>query len=175
MHRGQSQIPGHSPEHLRALLRHFADLRDGSHGGQTTRLGKEELFARAVALLDPYAKLALEEVNERLLLGSGAVSATGVVSAADQGKRALWTLSWPEQNAAGISPITLRADYGSAFHHPHLQGATVGVWPMNVFTKADAEGALGILRAIATADLHNLVYQRDYRVVPATTRVSATP
>jgi hypothetical protein len=27
-----------------------------------------------------------------------------------------------------------------------------------------------VLRAIATADLHNLVFQRDYRIVPAIVR-----
>lgn len=42
-----------TPAHLRALLlRHFADLRDGSHGGAVTRQDKEALFAAAVDLLD---------------------------------------------------------------------------------------------------------------------------
>jgi hypothetical protein len=46
----------------------------------------------------------------------------------------------------------------------------VGVWPLNVFNDADAAAELNTLRAIAAADLHNLVFQRDYRIVPAITR-----
>jgi hypothetical protein len=55
-------------------------------------------------------------------------------------------------------------------HHPHLRGATVGVWPLNVFSADDAAAELPTLRAIAAADLHNLVFQSDYRIVPAVTR-----
>src|SRR2546427_6011915 len=45
-----------------ALLRHFADLRDGSHGDVTSRPDKERLFAQAVVLIDPYAHRALDEI-----------------------------------------------------------------------------------------------------------------
>src|ERR1700682_2634344 len=42
-----------APAHLRGLLRHFADLRDGTHGdGAVTRADKERLFASAVGRLD---------------------------------------------------------------------------------------------------------------------------
>src|SRR5689334_6376872 len=44
-----------------ALLRHFSDLRDGAHGRAVTRDGKERLFVRAVAVLDPVARAVLEE------------------------------------------------------------------------------------------------------------------
>ncbi len=47
---------------------------------------------------------------------------------------AVWTLSWPEQEQAGILPVTLEAFFGHGFHHPHLRDATVGVWPLNVFS-----------------------------------------
>jgi hypothetical protein len=46
----------------------------------------------------------------------------------------------------------------------------VGVWPLNIFSDADAADELPTLRAIAATDLHNLVFQRDYRIVPAITR-----
>jgi hypothetical protein len=156
------------PEHTDALLRHFADLRDGTHGDARSRQDKERLFAAAVALLDPYARQALEEMNTRLLLDTGELTATGIRHD-DEGTDAVWALSWPEQRAAGIDPITVQAFYGTAFHHPHLRGSTVGVWPLNVFTAEQAAGELPTLRAIAAADLHNLVFQRDYRIVPATT------
>ncbi|BAJ25922.1 hypothetical protein KSE_76040t [Kitasatospora setae KM-6054] len=154
--------------HVTALLRHFGDLRDGSHGEATSRRGKEDLFLSAVALLAPYALEALEEVNAHLLNGTGKVEGTGVRRTADGGVAALWTLSWPEQRSEGIEPITLAAHYGRNFHHPHLRGATVGEWPLNVFTPAQAKAELPTLRAIITADLHNLVFQRDFRIVPAT-------
>ena len=66
------------PEHAAELLRHFADLRDGTHGGATARRDKEQFFTAAVALLDPHARQALDEINTHLLLGTGEVTAAGV-------------------------------------------------------------------------------------------------
>jgi hypothetical protein len=161
------------PAHLRGLLRHFADLRDGTHGeGAVSRADKVRLFRTAVRLLDLFAGQALAEMNDTLLLGTGIVTATGVIGSADGGLAATWTLGWPEQEQAGIPPVTLQAFYGSGFHHPHLRGGTVGDWPINVFSDADAADELPTLRAIATAELHNLVFQRDYRIVPATARAA---
>ena len=65
-------------EYTAELLRHFADLRDGTHGGASSRPGKERLFTAAVALLDPYARQPLEEISTDLLLGTSEVTATGV-------------------------------------------------------------------------------------------------
>jgi hypothetical protein len=157
--------------HLRGLLRHFADLRDGTHGdGASSRADKEQLFIAAVACLDPFARQALAEMNETLLLGSGTITATGVTGPSGGDLSAIWNLVWPEQERAGIPPITLEAFYGRSFHHPHLRGGSVGVWPLNVFSDEDAAAELPTLRAIASAELHNLVFQSDYRIVPATTR-----
>jgi len=36
-----------------------------------------------------------------------------------------------------------------------------------VFDDAQAAAQLPTLRAMASADLHNLVFQRDYRIIPA--------
>jgi hypothetical protein len=47
-------------------------------------------------------------------------------------------------------------------------------WPLNVFSEQDAADQLSILRAIASSDLHNLVYRADYRIVPAVTANPAT-
>jgi hypothetical protein len=44
---------------------------------------------------------------------------------------------------------------------------TVGDWPLNVFDEGQAAAELRVLRAVASADLHNLVFQRDYRIIPA--------
>jgi len=153
-------------EYTAELLRHFADLRDGTHGGAISRQDKERFFTAAVALLDPHARQPLNEINTDLLLGTGEVTATGVRRRRG-GAEAIWALSWPEQQAAGISPIVIRAYYGAGAHHPHLQAGTAGDWPLNVFDEKQAAAQLPTLRAVASADLHNLVFQRDYRIIPA--------
>ncbi len=79
----------------------------------------------------------------------------------------VWALSWPEQRATGINPIIIRAFYSARAHHPHLQGGTVGDWALNLFDEEQAAAELPNLRAIASADIHNLVFQRDYRIIPA--------
>ncbi len=157
------------PEHTGALLRHFADLRDGSHGGLTARLAKERLFAQAVALLDPHARQALDEINTDLLLGTGEIPRIGVRRSTTAGLEAVWALSWREQQAAGIEPIVIRAYFGIGSPHPHLQGGTVGDWPLNVLDEEQAAAELATLRAIAAGEIHNLVFQTggDYRIIPA--------
>jgi len=164
MHANEDTMTSSRPEHTGALLRHFADLRDGSHGGATSRRDKERLFAEAVALLDPYARQALDEIDAELLLDTGEITAPGVRRSATAGLEAVWALSWPEQRAARIKPIVIRAYFGIGSPHPHLQGGTVGDWPLNVFGEDQAAGELATLRAIATGEIHNLVFQTGGRL-----------
>jgi hypothetical protein len=159
-----------SPAHLTALIRHFDDLRDNTHGGSVSRRDKEAHFASAVELVAPVARQALDEVNAHLLLDTGQVVVAGLERDADGGLSASWDLAWPEQQVAGVAPVSLLAFYGVGFHHPHLRGATVGDWPLNVFTSDDGTDQLPIMRAIVAADVHNLVFQADYRIIPAVTR-----
>jgi hypothetical protein len=161
------------PAHLTSLIRHFNDLRDGVHGNAVSRRDKEARFADEVELLAPVARQALSEVNSYLLLDSGTVSETGLQRSTNGGMSAAWDLSWPEQRDVRVPPIMLHAYFGAGFHHPHLRGATVGDWPLNVFSVQDATDQLPILRAIATSDLHNLVFQSDYRIIPAVMRPSS--
>jgi hypothetical protein len=100
------------------------------------------------------------------------VTATRLRDGADGGPEAVWSLSWPEQQAAGIEPIVIRAFYGPAFAHPHLQSGTAGNWPLNVFDEEQAAAELPTLRALAAVDLHNLVFQLggDIRIIPATVK-----
>jgi len=163
------------PAHLTSLKRHFIDLRDGVHGDAVSRRDKQAVFAREVDLLSPVARQALSEVNTSLLLDSGTVSQTGLERSADGGMSATWQLTWPEQQVVRVPPIMLHAFFGASFHHPHLRGGTVGDWPLNVWSVQDATDQLPMLRAIATGDLHNLVFQADYRIIPAATRPSAKP
>lgn len=163
------------PAHITALIRHFNDLRDNTHGGAVTRQDKEIHFTHAAELLAPVAVQVLEEINTGLMLSTGTITATGVERDTDGGLTAAWELSWPEQRAVGVPPVTLCAYYGIGFHHPHLRGATVRDWPLNVFTAQDAADQLPIMRAIAAGDLHNLVFQADYRIIPAVTRAATPP
>ncbi len=165
----QSKIE-QTPAHLKGLLRHFADLRDGTYGDSAViRADKEHLFSAVVKFLDPFARQALAEMNDALLIDTGTITATGITKLPNGDIAATWTLGWVEQDQAGIQPIILQAFYGHGFHHPHLRGGTVGDWPLNVFSDVDAASELPTLRAITIAELHNLVFQRDYRIVPATT------
>jgi hypothetical protein len=155
-----------TPGHLTALMRHFIDLRDGTHGGSVSRSDKETHFAHAVELVEPIARRALGEINTHLLLETGKVVATGLRRESDGSLSASWGLTWPEQKTAGVAPVTLYAYYGSTFLHPHLRGATVRDWPLNIFSLQDATDLLPILRAIATSDLHNLVFKRIIESYP---------
>jgi hypothetical protein len=169
MHTNQNTMSGSRSKHTGALLRHFADLRDGTHGGAAARVDTERLFTAAVALLDPYARQALDEIDEELLLDTGELTTTDVRRSPHVGLDAVWALSWPEQRAARIMPIVIRAHFSIGSPHPHLQGGTVGDWPLNVFDAEQAAAELTTLRAIAAAELHNLVVQtwREYGIVPA--------
>src|SRR5258705_12873549 len=88
------------PAYITNLIRHFEDLRDGTHGGSASRKGKEAHFEKAVQLLSPVARRVLAEVNRNLLLNTGQLTETGLCRTADDGLNASWALSWP---AAGSS------------------------------------------------------------------------
>jgi hypothetical protein len=59
------------PAYITSLIRHFEDLRDGTHGGSATRKDKEAHFEKAVQLLAPIARQVLIEINRSLLLNTG--------------------------------------------------------------------------------------------------------
>lgn len=155
------------PAPIEALVRHFTDLREGTHAGHADRPSKQQAFAAAADLLDAPARQVLTEYDTHLLLGTGTIHATGLRRDRHGGSYAAWRLTWPEQRRAGISDLTLHAHFGAGFHHPHLRGTTVAEWPLNVFTPGQAAELLPTFRAIVAADLHNLVFQRDWRIVPA--------
>jgi hypothetical protein len=155
------------PPYLLALQRHVDDLRDGTHGGAEPRADKEVLFERAVEWLAPVVDRVLGEVDEVLLLSTGQVADTGLQRESDRTLARTWTLGWPEQRERGIDPVTIRAWFGGGFHHPHLRGATVHDWPLNVYAEDDATDLLPVLRSVVAADVHNLVFQADWRIIPS--------
>jgi hypothetical protein len=155
------------PAHLVALRRHSEDLRDRTHGGVVTRGDKEQLFEHALELLDPVARQALAEADEHLLEGTGEILDSGVHRDGDGTLSRTWSLTWPEQRDRGISPVELITWFGGAFHHPHLRGATVRDWAFNVYAESDARDLLPVLRAVVAADVHNLIFLADWRIIPA--------
>src|SRR5229473_8344292 len=106
------------PAYITSLIRHFEDLRDGTHGGSTSRKDKEAHFEKAVQVLAPIARQVLNEMNINLLHDTGQLIESGLRRTPDGGLNASWALSWPEQQAAGIEPIVLQAYFGGGFHHP---------------------------------------------------------
>src|SRR5258708_19399581 len=142
------------PEYITSLIRHFEDLRDGTHGGSISRKDKEAHFEKAVQLLAPIARQVLTEMNTGLLRDTGQLTETGLRRTADGGLIASWVLSWPEQQAAGVEPIALQAYFGGGFHHPHLRGTTVHDWPLNVFSHEDAAAQLSTLPPIPSRYPH---------------------
>lgn len=159
-----------TPAHLVALRRHCEDLRDGTHAGVADRAGKERVFERTVELLDPVARQTLAEVDEFLLKHGGEIRDDGLERTGDGTLSRSWRLSWPEQRERGIAPVTLTAWFGGRFHHPHLRGGTVHDWPLNVYDETDARDLVPVLRGIVAADVHNLIFQADWRIIPAVRR-----
>jgi hypothetical protein len=96
------------PAYITSLIRHFEDLRDGTHGGSANRKDKEAHFEKAVQLLSPIARQVLSEMNSSLLLNTGEITETGIRRTADGGLNASWVLSWPEQRAANRPPSLFR-------------------------------------------------------------------
>src|SRR4029077_2079359 len=93
------------PAYITSLIRHFEDLRDGTHGGSVSRKDKEAHFEKEVQLLAPIARRVLTEMNTNLLLNTGQRSETRLRRTEDGGLNASWGLSWREQRAAGVQPI----------------------------------------------------------------------
>src|SRR2546430_14475104 len=89
------------PASASALLRHFADLRDGTHGGARSRRDKERLFAAAIPPLDPYARQALEGIQTALLLRPRQPTATSPRDSAGGRGDAALAVSWAEHEGAG--------------------------------------------------------------------------
>src|SRR5258706_897364 len=83
--RGQAMPESTIPAYITSLIRHFEDLRDGTHGGSATRKDKEAHFEKAVQLLAPIARQVLIEINRSLLLNTGQLTETGLRRIADGG------------------------------------------------------------------------------------------
>jgi hypothetical protein len=159
------------------LYRHLDDLRTDSYEGAGPRSERDDVFRRATELLDPVVAAVLDEVNARLLDGTGEVTHAPAASDGSGGLAARWSLSWPAQAERGVGPVEVVAWYGAAFTHGHLSGSSLGHWPLQVKSADDAARQEPIVRAIVEAELHQRVFDAkgDWRVITSYNRQHPEP
>jgi len=164
------------PTAIRAddLLRHLKDLRTGTYEGAKSRSTKEGLYRRGIELLTPVAVAVLEEANVLFLQSTGQAQVIGPEDDGSGGLETRFELSWPEQRAAYVTrglpqplqPVRIIVNYSQDFLHPHLSGSTAGYWPFQITSEADAERQKGILATIVELELHQRIYETDWRILP---------
>ena len=156
------------------LLRHLQDLRTGTYEGTKSRSAKEALYRRGIELLTPIAVGILEEANVLFLNGTGSVQVVGPEEDGSGGLVTRFELSWPEQRITRsmhsphepLKPVCIIANYSQSFLHPHLSGSTAGYWPFQITSEVDAERQKSILAAIVELELHQRIYETDWRILP---------
>lgn len=162
------------------IRRHRQDLEDDAYEGASGTARKER-YAAAFDLLSPIATDVLQEINASLLRGTGDVSVRPPESDGHGGMIGSWLLTWPELrevtsrfSGKPLDPVTISAVFPAGFTHPHLvaggpvnpRAASITAWPMQITSDHDAEQHREVVWAIATAELHDRIYQSSWRVIP---------
>jgi len=62
--------------------------------------------------------------------------------------------------------VRIVVNYSQSFLHPHLSASAAGYWPFQVTSWADAERQKGILAAIVELELHQRIFETDWRILP---------
>jgi hypothetical protein len=163
------------------IERHLEDLRENAYEG-ATGADRQGRYLAAFELLTPVAIDVLQQVNAALLHGNGEVSVRAPGPDGGGGSIGSWLLTWPELSKSTsrftgerLHPVTISAVFPPGFTHPHLvaggpvdqQAASLNAWPMQVTSPEDAEQQRPVLWAIATAEVHDRIFQSTWRVVPA--------
>ena len=65
-----------------------------------------------------------------------------------------------------LQPVRIIVNYSQGFLHPHLSGSIAGFWPFQVTSAADAERQKSILAAIVELELHQRIFETDWRILP---------
>ena len=146
------------------LERHLDDLRTRSHAGHSDPAEQLALFAQEVDRLDPFVRQALGELDAAWLDGTGEVARTDSVDDPEAHHVTTWLLSWPDQRSAGVEPVQIAARFAGRVH-PHLGATRARDWPLDVYDDADAARQLPLLRLLAESELHQRVFDADWRVV----------
>lgn len=162
------------------IRRHLDDLEASRYEG-AAGAERQGRYVAAFDLLTPVALDVLQEVNAALLRGSGDVSVEAPAPDGQGGMTGSWLLTWPELmeasnrfTAVALEPVTIGAIFPAGFTHPHLiagravdsRASRITAWPMQITSAEDAERQRPVLWAIATAELHDRIYQSSWRVVP---------
>ena len=161
------------------IRRHLKDLQEDMYEGASGTERKAR-YVNAFELLTPVALDVLQEVNASLLRGTGDVSVDSPRPDGHSGLIGSWQLTWPElaeasnrMNGTSLPPVMVSAIFPAGFTHPHLvaggavdpRAASIVAWPMQIASADDAEQQRPILWAIATAELHDRIYQSSWRIL----------
>ena len=168
-----------TPVWIDGIQRHLEDLREDAYEG-ASGTERDRRYEAAFELLTPIAVDVLQQLNASILRGTGEVSVWPPGPDGHGGAVGSWVMSWPElseatnrMNGSVLQPITISAVFPPGFTHPHLvaggpvnpRAASILAWPMQVTSKQDAEHYLHVLWDIATAELHDLIYQSILRII----------
>ena len=165
---------------IEGIERHLEDLRQNAYEG-ASGADRQALYVTAVELLTPVAIDVLRQISESLLRGKGEALVRAPGPDGSGGSIASWILTWPELLTAksrltgeALQPVTISAVFPPGFTHPHLvaggpvnpRAASLMAWPMQVTSAEDAEHQRPVLWAIATAEVHDRIYQSTWQVIP---------
>ncbi len=165
---------------IQGIERHLEDLRENAYEG-ASGADRQPRYVAAFDLLTPVALDVLQQVNALLLRGTGEVSVRTPGPDGGGGSIGSWLLSWPELSksrsrltAQALQSVTISAVFPPGFTHPHLvaggpvnpRATTLAAWPMQVTSAEDAEQQRPVLWAIATAEVHDRIYQSSWRIIP---------
>ena len=156
------------------LHRHLQDLRSGTYEGALSRGAKEVVYRKGINLLKSVAVEILQQVNTLFLNGTGTVQIIGPEEDGYGGLVTRFELTWPEQRVAQVirgpngplQPVRIVVNYSQGELHPHLSGSTAGFWPFQVTSAADAARQKGVLAAIVELELHQRIFETDWRILP---------
>src|SRR5438128_3341502 len=162
------------------IERHLEELKGNAYEG-ASGADRHALYVAAFELLTPVAVDVLQQMNAALLQGTGEVSVRAPGPDRSGGSIGSWLLTWPELSTSTsrftgerLHPVTISAVFPPGFTHPHLVAggpvdplaASLAAWPMQVTSSQDAEQHRAVLWAIATAEVHDRIYQSSWRVIP---------
>lgn len=165
---------------LDGLRRHLEDLRQDRYEG-ASGVERQQRYLAAFDLLTPVAVEVLREISHLLLQGRGSISVRSPEPDGAGGTIGSWRLTWPEllagrnrKSGEALPPVTVSAVFPAGFVHPHLvagdrvdpRAASISAWPMQVTSAEDAEKQRAALWAIATAEVHDRIFQSSWRIVP---------
>jgi hypothetical protein len=165
---------------LDGIQRHLEDLKEDAYEG-ASGTARHARYVAAFELLTPVAVDVLQQVNASLLRGTGDVSVRAPGPDGNGGLIGSWLLSWPELSESSsrltgepLQLVTISAVFPPGFTHPHLvaggpvdpRAVSLAAWPMQVTSGEDAEQQRPVLWAIATAEVHDRIYQSSWRIIP---------